>query len=85
MIRRDSADCASYRGHDGVREWFRLQSVRHVCQIVVSQVRGAGDGQVLVTGSLTLGRRVGAGPACARHRIDGGLIATAHHHLSVPT
>ena len=76
---------SSYRGHDGVREWFRgLQSRRRDCQIAVSEVRSVGEGRVLVTGSLTLGGEMEVAPVCALHRIDDGLIAAAHQYLSDP-
>ncbi len=75
----------SYRGHDGVREWFRqLRSLRHDYQIVVSEVRHLGGGRVLVTGSLSLGGETGVGPVCALHRIDGELILAAHQYLTDP-
>ena len=75
----------SYNGHDGVQRWFeRLAQLRHEHVIVLSDVHGAGDDQVLAVGSLRLVGNVEIAPFCAPHRIAGGLIAAAHHCLSNP-
>jgi hypothetical protein len=75
----------SYRGHDGVRQWFaRGTQLRHEHLIVLSDVHGAGDGKVLAVGALTLAGDFELEPFCALHRIAGGLIVAAHHYLTDP-
>ena len=76
---------ASYRGHDGVREWFaRLRRLGHDYRIVLAEARDAGDGRVFASGSLTLGGEADVGPFCALHRIAGGVIVSAHQYHSDP-
>ena len=49
----------SYRGHEGVRRWFvRRTELRHEHVFVLSDVRGAGDDQVLAVGARA-GARLG--------------------------
>ncbi len=74
-----------YRGHDGVREWFRRQqSLRHDCRITVTETREVGDGRVFVSGLLGMGGGLAIGPVCGLHRVDGGLIVAARHYLTDP-
>ena len=74
---------SSYRGHEGVREWFaRLRLLGHDHQIVLSETRDVGGGRVFATGSLTLAREAGVAPFSAVERIDRGLIVAAHHYLT---
>ena len=75
----------SYRGHDGVRRWFvRRTQLRHEHVLVLSDVHGAGDDQVLAVGALTLAGDFEVAPFCALHRIADGLIVAAHHYLTDP-
>lgn len=76
---------ASYRGHDGVREWFaQLQRSRHEHRIVFSEGRDIGEGRVFASGSLSLAGESDIGPFCALHRLAGGLIVAVHHYLTDP-
>ncbi len=76
---------ASYRGHDGVREWFtRLRYLHHEYRIVVRETQELGDGRVFATGSLSLAGESDIGPFCALHRLDRGLIVAAHQYLTDP-
>ena len=75
----------SYLGHDGVRRWFaRGTQLRHEHLIVLSDVRGAGDGKVLAVGALTLAGNFALASFCALHRIADGLIVAAHQYLTDP-
>ncbi|HZE06180.1 MAG TPA: nuclear transport factor 2 family protein, partial [Solirubrobacteraceae bacterium] len=70
---------ASYRGHDGVREWLeRLGTFRHEHRIILHETRDLGDGRVFASGSMSLGSQPDLGPFCALHWLDGGLIAALH-------
>ncbi len=76
---------ASYRGHDGVREWFtQLKHLRHEHLIVLCEAREAGQGQVFTSGSLGLAGEPDIGPFCALRRISGGLIVAVHQYLTDP-
>lgn len=76
---------ASYRGHEGVRQWFlRLQHHRHEHRIELSETIWIGGDQVLATGSLRLDDEPGLAPFCGIHRLAGGRIAAMHHYLSDP-
>lgn len=76
---------ASYSGHEGVREWWvQLNRGRLEHQIVLSDVRLADDGQIISSGSLTLGGEIDIGPFCALHLCEDGLIVSARHYLSDP-
>jgi SnoaL-like domain len=73
----------SYRGNDGVQRWIaRLTQLRHEHVIVLSDVHGSRDDNVLEVGSLRLVGNFEIAPFCALHRIAGGLIVAAHHYLS---
>jgi hypothetical protein len=75
----------SYRSRDGVQRWFaRLTQLRHEHVIILSDVHGSQDDQVLAVGSLRLVGNFEIAPFCAVYRIAGGLIAAAHHCLSDP-
>lgn len=75
----------SYRGHDGVREWWLNLERHHVeYQIGISDVRSVGGGMVLAVGSLRLVDELEITPFRALHRVTGGLIVAAHHCLSDP-
>ena len=70
-----------YRGHDGVREWFAELDRRHPEQrIEVTEFRTTRDGRLLAAGAL-LGLDDQAS-FCAVHRMQDGMILTAHHYLS---
>ena len=75
----------SYRGHDGVRDWF-LQTSRQVgeYQIALSDVRSVGEGEVFAVGSLHLRRGRHIGSFAALHRIDRELIVAVYHCLTDP-
>jgi hypothetical protein len=75
----------SYRGHDGVRDWF-LQTTRQVgeYQIGLSEVRSVGEGEVFAVGSLHLSGERHVGALAAFHRIDRELIVAAYHCLTDP-
>jgi SnoaL-like domain len=76
---------SSYRGHDGVRDWW-LQTMRQVgeYQIGLSDVRSVGEGEVFAVGSLHLAGERHIGSFSALHRIDRGLIVAAYHCLTDP-
>jgi ketosteroid isomerase-like protein len=96
MLRRLDADVdfhplrlsglrGSYRGHDGVREWFaNLKRLRHEHRIVLSEARAVAGGSVFAVGSLSLAGEPDIGPFCALHRIDDRLIAATHQYLTDP-
>ena len=72
---------ASYRGHDGVREWFgRLSNLRHEHRIVLHETRDLADGRVFAAGWMSLGAQPDLGPFCALHRLDEGLIVAVHQY-----
>lgn len=75
----------SYRGHDGVRDWF-LQTTRQVgeYQIGISDLRCVGEREVFAVGSLHLPGERHIGSFAALHRIDRGLIVGAYHCLTDP-
>ena len=76
---------ASYRGHDGVREWLgRVQEGNHQYQVVLDAVREVDEGTVFASGVLMLAEDEPIGPVCALHRIEHGLIAAAHEYHSDP-
>jgi len=76
---------ARCRGHRGVREWFaRLGQLRHEYRVMPSEVRTVGDGKVFVSGSLSLGGEPDIAPFCALHRIEDGLIVSAHECVTDP-
>ena len=82
---RLSGIAASYRGHDGVREWFaRLRHLRHEYRIVLHEAREISEGRVFASGSLSLAGKSDVGSFCALHRLDGGLIVAAHQYLTDP-
>jgi ketosteroid isomerase-like protein len=81
---RLSGISGSYRGHDGVAEWFERLRPRHEHRIVVAQVRPVGEDCVNVVGSLCLGADPEIAPFCGLHRVRGGRIVTAHHYLTDP-
>lgn len=82
---RLSGIAATYRGHDGVREWLtRLKQLRHEYRIVLHDVRETGDGGVFASGSLSLGGEPGIWPFCALYQLDGELIVAAHEYLTDP-
>ena len=75
----------SYRGHDGVRDWF-AQTMRRVgqYQIGLSDVRCVGEGEVFAVGSLHLSGARHIGSFAALHRVDRELIVAAYHCLTDP-
>jgi ketosteroid isomerase-like protein len=82
---RLSGLASRYRGHDGVREWFRRsRRLRHQHQIGLCEVRDVGQRQVFAAGSLSLAGEAEIGPFCALHRIRGGLIAVVYQYLTDP-
>ena len=82
---RVSGLASSYRGRDGVREWFeRFQHARHEHRIVLSELREVDEGKVFASGSLGLGDERDIGPFCALHRIADGVIVAAHQYLTDP-
>jgi ketosteroid isomerase-like protein len=74
----------SYRGHNGVCEWFERLRVRHEPRILVAEVQCVGEDQVSALGSLCLGTDPEIAPFCGLHRFRGGRIVAAHHYLSDP-
>ncbi|HUZ28535.1 MAG TPA: nuclear transport factor 2 family protein [Solirubrobacteraceae bacterium] len=73
----------SYRGHDGVREWFaHLERLRHEHRIVLSYAWAGAEGRVFAVGSLSLAGEADIGSVWALHRIDGQRIAAAYQYLS---
>jgi ketosteroid isomerase-like protein len=74
---------ASYRGHDGVREWFgRLTRLRHDHRIVLHGTRDLGGGRVFASGALSLVGQPEVGPFCALHRLERGVIVAVHQYHS---
>jgi ketosteroid isomerase-like protein len=74
----------SYRGHDGVCEWFARMRVHHEHRILVAAVQPVGEDRVSVVGSLCLGADLAIAPFCGLHRVRDGRIVTAHHYLTDP-
>jgi hypothetical protein len=75
----------SYRGHDGVREWFdALRRRHHEHRILLTDVRDLGRGHIVATGSLSLAGELDIGPYWAVHRVENGVIVAAHHYLTEP-
>ena len=82
---RLSGIAASYRGHDGVREWFtQLMRLRHDYRIVLLEARATGEGRVFASGPLSLGGESDVGPFCALHRLDEWLIVAVRQYLTDP-
>jgi len=82
---RLSGIAASYRGHDGVQEWFaRLRQLRHEVRIVLHETREVGQDRVLAAGSLSLAGDSNVGSFCALHQLDGDLIVAVHQYLTDP-
>lgn len=82
---RLSGIAASYRGHDGVQEWFtRLRHLRHEYRIVLHEARELGEDRVFASGSLSLAGESDIGPFCALHWLDGALIVAAYQYLTDP-
>jgi len=76
---------ASYRGHDGVREWFAQLRLRGRGQgIALCDARRVRGDQVLAIGSLTLASQTDVGPFWGLHRFTDGLIVAVRHYLSDP-
>jgi ketosteroid isomerase-like protein len=76
---------ASYRGHDGVREWFAaLRRQRHEHCISVTELRCVSDDQVFAAGSLRLSEGVEVASFCGLHRVPNGCIVVVHQYLSDP-
>jgi SnoaL-like domain len=75
----------SYRGHDGVRDWF-VKTMRQFgeYQIGLSDVRSVGEGEVFAIGSLHLSGERHIESFGALHRVERGLIVAAHHCLTDP-
>jgi hypothetical protein len=75
----------SYRGHDGVREWFaQLMGRRSDYRMAFSDVCAMDGGKVFAVGSLSLVGQPEISPFCTVHQIDRGLIVAAYHYLSDP-
>jgi hypothetical protein len=82
---RLSGIAASYRGHDGAREWFtQLMRLHHDYRIVLHEIRETSEGRVFASGSLSLGAESDVGPFCALHRFADGLIVAIHQYLTDP-
>jgi hypothetical protein len=77
----------SYRGRDGVREWFgRLQDGHHEHRIAIEAAREVGPSTVFMSGMLMLAEGLAIGPICALHWIEHGLIsATREYHTDPET
>jgi ketosteroid isomerase-like protein len=76
---------ASYRGHEGVREWFeRLRTLRHEHRVVLREAQEMDGGRVFASGSLSLAGESDIGPFFALHRLEGGLIVAAHQYHTDP-
>ena len=74
-----------YRGHAGIRDWFRHLCERgHSHRIDVHNMRAEPHGEVVAIGELHLDE--GADPArfWARDHVEDGRIAVAHHYLTDP-
>lgn len=74
----------SYRGHDGVCDWFARLRIRHEHRIRVTEVQSVDEDLVSVVGSLCLGGDPEIAPFCGLHRVRDGRIVTAHHYLTDP-
>ena len=81
---RLSGISGSYRGHEGVCEWFARMRARHEHRILVAEVQSVGEDQVSVLGSLCLGADPEIAPFCGLHRVRDGRIVSAHHYLTDP-
>jgi hypothetical protein len=74
----------SYRGHDGVSEWFaRLRRCHEHC-IVVNDLQSVGEDRVSVLGSLSIGEDPGLARFCGVHRVRDRRIVNAYHYLTDP-
>jgi hypothetical protein len=82
---RLSGFAGSYRGHDGVRQWFaRLKLSRLEQRFLLADVRGIGEGKVYAVGYLSLAGQRNIARFCALNWLDGRLIVAAHHYLPDP-
>ncbi|HUA48779.1 MAG TPA: nuclear transport factor 2 family protein [Solirubrobacteraceae bacterium] len=82
---RLSGIAASYRGQDGVREWFaQLTELRHEHRIALHEARELAEGRVFAAGSLSLAGVSDLGPFWALYRFDGELIVAAAQYLTDP-
>lgn len=81
---RLSGLAGSYRGHEGVSEWFERLRMRHDPRIRVTELHAVNGDQVNVIGSLSLGDDPEIAPFCGLHRIRDGRIVAAHHYLTDP-
>jgi hypothetical protein len=74
----------SYRGHDGVSEWFARLRGRREHRILVNEVQLVGEDRVSVLGSLCLREEPEVAPFCGLHRVRHGRIVNAHHYITDP-
>jgi len=73
----------SYSGHLGVRVWFReFERFAEDHKLQVTGVALAPDGQVVATGSLTLGDSVAIADFCGLHTAVNGEIVRLRHYFS---
>lgn len=77
---------SSYRGHDGVREWFaHLERIKDRHRIALSELHPSGEDEVLAMGELHPGEGADTTPFWARSRIERRRILIAHHYLTEPS
>jgi SnoaL-like domain len=73
----------SYRGHDGVREWFAaLKAWEHPHHIDLDRLLWTLEGEIVAVGRFAHSRT--PTPFCAIHALEGGQIIVARHYLSDP-
>lgn len=73
---------SSYRGHEGLRKYFRaLQDTDGGQMVQIIDVRGTRDDEFVVLAQVTLGAEV-ISPAALIIRVSDGRIARAEAHLS---
>jgi ketosteroid isomerase-like protein len=73
----------SYRGHDGVREWFaHLERLCDKHCIVLSYAWAGAEGRVFAVGSLSLAGEPDVRSVWALHRIYGQRITAVYQYVS---
>lgn len=81
---RLSGAWGSFRGHEGVREWFWQLRRRYDHRLLITEVQRVGEHRVGLFGSVCLDADVAIAPFCGLHRVRAGRIVTAHHYLTDP-
>lgn len=78
-------DCRTYRGHDGICEWFAvLMECKRKLRIERLTVSAHVTGELIASGMLTRLHCSQPTPFCGVHTVEDGLIVCAYHYLSDP-